>query len=450
MNSTDLAQRIDSLMPRARQELAELVSIRSVADARQFPPEECERAAQWVLKAFADVGFDDIGLHETADGSKAVVGSRPAPDPQAPTVLLYAHYDVQPPLNDSAWRTPPFELTEVDGRWFGRGAADCKGNIVMHLAALRALGDDVPVNLKLVVEGSEEQGTGGLEDFVPKQADLLRADAILVCDTGNAAVGEPAVTVSLRGMVNVVVHVEALPSEMHSGMFGGPAPDALAALVWMLASLRDADGNTTVQGLRSDQTWTGAPYDPDAFRSDAGLSASESLLGSGSVSDMLWARPALTILGIDCPPVLGSTAAIVPRASARLNLRIPPGTDPGQAEEALVAHLRAAAPWGVTVTTEVEASGSPFRAETDGPAYAAMRRAMSTAYGRELALLGQGGSIPLCNVFAETYPDAELILMGVEEPLALIHAPNESVDPGEIARLATAEAAFLQEYAKSF
>jgi acetylornithine deacetylase/succinyl-diaminopimelate desuccinylase-like protein len=172
---------------------------------------------------------------------------------------------------------------------------------------------------------------------VPKQADLLRADAILVCDTGNAAVGEPAVTVSLRGMVNVVVHVEALPSEMHSGMFGGPAPDALAALVWMLASLRDADGNTTVQGLRSDQTWTGAPYDPDAFRSDAGLSASESLLGSGSVSDMLWARPALTILGIDCPPVLGSTAAIVPRASARLNLRIPPGTDPGQAEEALVA-----------------------------------------------------------------------------------------------------------------
>ncbi len=450
MNSTDLAQRIDSLMPRARQELAELVSIRSVADARQFPPEECERAAQWVLEAFADVGFDDIGLHETADGSKAVVGSRPAPDPQAPTVLLYAHYDVQPPLNDSAWRTPPFELTEVDGRWFGRGAADCKGNIVMHLAALRALGDDVPVNLKLVVEGSEEQGTGGLEDFVPKQADLLRADAILVCDTGNAAVGEPAVTVSLRGMVNVVVHVEALPSEMHSGMFGGPAPDALAALVWMLASLRDADGNTTVQGLRSDQTWTGAPYDPDAFRSDAGLSASESLLGSGSVSDMLWARPALTILGIDCPPVLGSTAAIVPRASARLNLRIPPGTDPGQAEEALVAHLRAAAPWGVTVTTEVEASGSPFRADTDGPAYAAMRRAMSTAYGREMALLGQGGSIPLCNVFAETYPDAELILMGVEEPLALIHAPNESVDPGEIARLATAEAAFLQEYAKSF
>src|SRR3954447_18237916 len=311
-------------MPRVREELAELVAITSVADPRQFPPEECARAAEWVLEAFREVGFEDTALHETADGSSAVVGSRPCSDPAAPTILLYAHYDVQPPLDDDAWRTPPFTLTEVDGRWFGRGAADCKGNILMHLTALRALGDEVPVNLRLVVEGSEEQGTGGLEDFVPKNAELLRADAILVCDTGNAAVGVPAVTVSLRGMVNVVVHVEALPGELHSGMFGGPAPDALAALVSILASLRDAQGETTVEGLQHDQTWSGAPYETDAFRSDAGVGEGETLLGSGTVSDMLWARPALTILGIDCPPVVGSTAAIVPRASARLNLRIPP------------------------------------------------------------------------------------------------------------------------------
>lgn len=219
----ELRSRIAELMPRARDELAELVAIPSVADPRQFPPEECERAAQWVLDKFAEVGFQDAHLEETADGSKAVVGSRSCSDPSAPTVLLYAHYDVQPPLDEAAWRTPPFELTEADGRWFGRGTADCKGNIVMHLAALRALGD-VPVNLKLVVEGSEEQGTGGLEAFVPEHADLLRADTILVCDTGNAAVGRPAATVSLRGMVNVVVTVEALGSELHSGMFGGAAP----------------------------------------------------------------------------------------------------------------------------------------------------------------------------------------------------------------------------------
>ncbi|GAA4409767.1 dipeptidase [Fodinibacter luteus] len=445
-SGTDLAARIDALMPQAREELAELVALRSVADPRQFPAEECERAAQWVLERFAAVGFDDARLVETADGSMAVVGSRPCGNPDAPTVLLYAHYDVQPPLDEAAWRTPPFELTEVDGRWYGRGAADCKGNILMHLTALRALDGQVPVNLKLVVEGSEEQGTGGLEAFVPQDPDLLRADTILVCDTGNAAVGEPAATISLRGMVNVVVSVEALGSELHSGMFGGAAPDALAALVAMLATLRDARGNTTVTGLDTTQTWTGAPYPPEQFRADAGVVDGAQLLGDGSVSDMLWARPAVTVIGIDCPPVVGSASAIVPRAAARLNLRIPPGTTPEEAYVAIGQHLTAATPWGVTSTVELEAAGSPFRAEVDGPAYAAMAAALEEAFGVPMAALGQGGSIPLCNVFADTYPDAEIILMGVEEPAAMIHAPNESVHPSEISAMALAEALFLQRY----
>ena len=443
----DLRTHITELMAQARQELAELVAIRSVADPRQFPPEECERAARWVLDKFAEIGFHDAHLEETADGSKAVVGSRSCSDPTALTVLLYAHYDVQPPLDEAAWRTPPFELTESDGRWFGRGTADCKGNIVMHLAALRALGEDLPVNLKLVVEGSEEQGTGGLEAFVPEHAELLRADTILVCDTGNAAVGRPAATVSLRGMVNVVVTVEALGSEVHSGMFGGAAPDALAALVSMLASLRDGHGNTTIKGLENSQTWPGEAYPPDQFRADATVLEGVSLLGDGSVSDMLWSRPAVTVLGIDCPPVVGSASAIVPRTAARLNLRIPPGMTLDEAKAALVGHLHAAAPWGVKVDVKVEASGAPFEAAVDGPAYKAMAMAMQEAYGTPMTTLGQGGSIPLCNVFAETYPDAELILMGVEEPLALIHAPNESVDPTEIANMALSEATFLQGYA---
>ncbi|MET8519498.1 dipeptidase [Nocardioides sp. NPDC004968] len=443
----DLRSRITELMPQARAELAELVAIKSVADPRQFPPEECHRAAQWVLDHFAALGFDDARLAETADGSNAVVGSRQCTRPDAPTVLLYAHYDVQPPLDDAAWQTRPFELVEKDGRWYGRGTADCKGNILMHLLALRALGQDVPVNLKLVVEGSEEQGTGGLEAFVVDNADLLRADTILVCDTGNAAVGQPAATVSLRGMVNVVVSVEALTSEVHSGMFGGAAPDALAALIAMLASMRDAAGNTTVEGLDNTRRWEGQPYPPEQFRSDAGLLDGVQLLGDGSVSDMLWARPAVTVLGIDCPPVVGSAAAIVPKAAARLNLRIPPGLAPDVALKALEAHLRLTAPWGVHVTIEVEATGSPFRATTDGPAYQAMGEAMLEAYEKPMASLGQGGSIPLCNVFTDTYPDAEIILMGVEEPQALIHAPNESVDPREISSMALTEALFLQRYA---
>ncbi|RSM69601.1 dipeptidase [Actinoplanes sp. ATCC 53533] len=442
----DLRDRIAGLMGQARADLAEIVSIPSVADPRQFPPQECARAAQWVLDRFAQVGFTDLRLAETADGSRAVYGARPVPDPAAPTVLLYAHYDVQPPLDDEAWHTPPFTLTEAAGRWYGRGAADCKGNIVMHLTALRALGDECPVNLKLIVEGSEEQGTGGLEDFVPRNADLLRADAILVCDTGNAAVGVPAATVSLRGMVNVVVGVEALGSEVHSGMFGGAAPDALAALVQMLATLRDRAGNTTVSGLDNTQTWHGEDYPADRFRADAGLLDGVYLLGDGTVSDMIWARPVVTVLGIDCPPVIGSAAAIQPHARARLNLRVPPGLDPDKAYDALAGQLRAMAPWGVHVTVEREAVGHPFRARTGGPAYAALASAMRDAFGRPMTALGQGGSIPLCNVFADTYPQAEIILIGVEDPVCRMHAPNESVHPDEIAGMALAEALFLQRY----
>jgi acetylornithine deacetylase/succinyl-diaminopimelate desuccinylase-like protein len=435
-------------MDPVRSELAELVALRSVADPRQFPQEGCTDAANWVRDKFRAEGFDDVRLEKTPDGSFAVVGSRAAAAPDAPTVLLYAHYDVQPPLDDAAWRTPPFELREVDGRWYGRGTADCKGNILMHLIALRALGDALPVNLRLVVEGSEEQGTGGLEAFVASNPELFRADAILVCDTGNAEVGRPSVTVSLRGMVNVVVSVDALASEVHSGMFGGPAPDALAALVAMLASLHDAAGNTVIAGLDHSGAWSGEPYPPEQFRSDAGLLDGVRLIGDGTVSDMLWARPALTILGIDCPRVLGSSAALVPRSAARLNLRVPPGMDPVVARDALAAHLVAAAPWGVRVDVETEAIGSPFLAETTGPAYTAMASAMGEAFRVPMTTLGQGGSIPLCNVFADTYPDAEIILMGVEEPLALIHAPNESVDPNEIEHCALAEALFLQGFAE--
>jgi acetylornithine deacetylase/succinyl-diaminopimelate desuccinylase-like protein len=444
--TVNLRARIGELMPAVGPELAELVAMRSVADPRQFPPEECTRAAEWVRDRFAELGFADARLELTPDGSRAVVGSRPAADPDAPTVLLYTHYDVQPPLDEAAWHTPPFELTEIDGRWYGRGAADCKGNIVMHLLALRALDDDVPVHLKLVVEGSEEQGTGGLEAYVAANPEVLRADTILVCDTGNAAVGRPAMTVSLRGMANVVVTVTALASEMHSGMFGGPAPDALAALIKLLGGLRDERGNTTIAGLDATQTWRGEPYPAEQFRTDVGVLDGVELMGDGTVSDMLWARPAVTVLGIDCPPVTGSSAAIVPRAAARLNLRIPPGTDATKAHDALVAQLRDSAPWGVNVEVRTEAVGSPFEASVDGPGFRAMGAAMLEAYGRPVTTLGQGGSIPLCNVLADTYPEAEIILMGVEEPLALIHAPNESVDPSEIERLALSLALLLRGY----
>ncbi|GLW58316.1 dipeptidase [Kitasatospora phosalacinea] len=445
-SDTELAARVAALMPQARRDLAELVAIPSVADPRQQPPERCREAAEWVAAAFTGAGLQDVRLVETPDGSHAVLGHRPPP-PGAPTVLLYCHYDVQPPLDDAAWTTPPFELTERDGRWYGRGSADCKGNIVMHLTALRALGDDLPVGVKLVAEGSEEQGTGGLEAYVPQHPEDLHADVLLVCDTGNAAVGVPTATTSLRGLANVVVTVRTLRSDVHSGMFGGPAPDALAALVRILDSLRDAEGGTRIDGLDNGGTWSGVGYDEQQFRADAGVLEGVGLTGSGTVADRLWARPAVTVLGIDCAPVVGSAAAVPGTARARVSLRVPPGMDPGTAQDALTAHLVAAAPWGAQVTVEPESKGSPFRAATDGRAYAALDAAAREVYGTPLSFLGQGGSIPLCNVLAAQYPDSEIILMGVEEPRCLIHAPNESVDPSEIEHMATVEALFLRHYA---
>ena len=446
----DLREAVSGLMGRAKSDLTELVTFKSVADAAQFPPEECEHAAQWIVDAFTEVGLQDVTMSPTPDGSNAVHGHAPGPD-GAPTVLLYCHYDVQPPLGEDRWQTPVFELTEKAGRWYGRGTADCKGNIVMHLTALRALKQlhgDFRCGIRLICEGSEEQGTGGLEAFVPDHADLLRADTILVCDTGNFAVGSPTLTTTLRGMVNVDIRLDALSSAMHSGMFGGPAPDPLAALIAMLASLRDKHGNTTIDGLDNTQSWTGGGYPPDQFRADASVLDGVDLIGDGSPADLLWARPAVTVLGIDVPPVIGSTGAVQASAAARVSLRVPPGMSAEQGRQALTAHLSRRVPWHLRYDIQQVALGDPFVGSLKGHGYDTLKGALEDAFGRPLATVGQGGSIPLCNVFAETMPDAEIFLMGVEEPKCLIHAPNESVDPSEIEHIALAEALFLERYAR--
>jgi acetylornithine deacetylase/succinyl-diaminopimelate desuccinylase-like protein len=450
VTDSTLADAVQGLMPQARADLADLVAIPSVYDARQFDLAYCAQAADWVAQAFRELGFADVRLEATPDGSNAVIGSVVGPE-GAPTVLLYSHYDVQPPLDEDAWNSAPFELVERDGRWYGRGSADCKGNLVMHLTALRALRQlgGYPVGLKVVIEGSEEQGTGGLERWVEANPDVLRADAIVIADGGNAERGLPTLTTSLRGMVTAILRVESMTGMQHSGSYGGAAPDALAALIAILATFRDAEGRTTVRGLEdlTDATWQGVDYPVDRFRADAGVLDGVELIGGGSIPDAVWARPALTVTGIDSPPAVGSANAIQPSAAARLNLRIPPSADIPRAVKALTHHVHAVAPWGVRVQLDIEGTGSGYLAATDGRAYAAMRAAMKEAYGVEAVTAGQGGSIPLCSTLQATYPAAEIMLIGVEEPLSLIHAPNESVHPDEIRRMAIVEAAFLSRLA---
>jgi acetylornithine deacetylase/succinyl-diaminopimelate desuccinylase-like protein len=443
--SEELGRRVRDLMPRAREDLGALVAIPSVADPNQYPPERCIEAAEWVRDAFTDAGLSDCRLLDIPDGHPAVFGEAPAPD-GAPTVLLYCHYDVQPPLDEAAWRTPPFELTESDGRWWGRGAADCKGNLVAHLTALRALEGSFGAGVKLIAEGAEEQATGGLEEFVSTQGELLNADAVIVLDAGNFALGVPTMTTMLRGLAIVQVRVRSLEGPVHSGEFGGPAPDALVGLVRILASLHDDAGNIAVGGTGADQRWEGIEYPPEQFRDDAGVLEGVELVGEGAVADELWARPSITVLGIDCPPVVGSTPAVQAEARARVSMRVPPGIDAEAAAQALEDHLRSHVPWGLRVDIDLEATGDPFKARVGGPAFEAMSGALADAFGKPTTTMGQGGSIPLCNALADAMPDAEIMLMGVEEPHCLMHAPNESVDAGELERIALAEALFLQSY----
>ena len=441
-----LADDVKGLMPRTQEDLARLVAIPSVADERQYPREECLKAAQLTAELFDDAGLDGIRELESPDGYPAVFGSAPGPA-GTPTVLLYCHYDVQPPLGEDAWETPPFALTpRDDGRWYGRGAADDKGGLVTHLAALRALGGgSFPVNLKLIAEGAEEQGSAGLDAVVAEHRDLLLADVIAVADGGNFATGEPTLTTTLRGIANVVVTVRSLRSAMHSGMFGGAAPDALMALVRMLATLHDDAGTTRVRGLANDMTWDGEAYPADQYRADATLLDGVDVIGDGAVADMLWSRYSVNVLGIDCPPVVGATAAVQPEARAAVSLRVPPGEDEAAALRALTAHLEAVAPWHVQVEITPGQGASPFRARSDGPAFATMLHALSEAYGKPARTAGQGGSIPLCTLLQNAMPEAEILMYGVEEPRCLIHAPNESVDPSEIEHMALAEALFLRE-----
>ncbi|MFC5202152.1 dipeptidase [Streptomyces kaempferi] len=451
MSSNPVAETVASLMPAAKAELTELVAFKSVADFGQYPRVESEGAANWIADTLRAEGFQDVTLLDTPDGTQSVYGFLPGPE-GARTVLLYAHYDVQPPLDEAAWTTPPFELTERDGRWYGRGTADCKGGLVMHLLALRALkaNGGVPVSVKVIVEGSEEQGTGGLERYAEEHPELLAADTIVIGDVGNFRLGLPTVTSTLRGMTLVRVRIDTLEGNLHSGQFGGAAPDALGALIRVLDSLRAKDGSTTVDGLSGDARWEGLQYDEEAFRQDAKVLDGVELIGSGSVADRIWARPAVTVLGIDCPPVVGATPSVQAGARALVSLRVPPGTDAAEATKLLQAHLEAHAPWGARVSTEQIGQGQPFRADTSSPAYKAMAEAMAVAYpGEKMQSAGQGGSIPLCNTLASLYPRAEILLIGLSEPEAQIHAVNESVSPDELERLSVTEALFLQKYAAS-
>jgi len=436
-----MPDRVAALMPQIRADLERLVRLPSIAFPG-YPDEPVVAAAEATREILRDAGVANAELLEVPGAPSAVYGEIPGP-PGTPTVLLYAHYDVQPAGNESEWESDPWVPTERNGRLYGRGTADDKCGIALHAGALRALGGAPPVTIKVIIEGEEETGRGTFETYVAENPERFAADLVVVADAGNWKVGEPTLTTTLRGLVSLDVTVSTLRGPVHSGLFGGAVPDALVALTRMLASLHDEAGNVAVAGLARSE-WSGRPVDEAALREAAGVLDGVGLAGSGTIAERLYTRPSITAIGLDAPALATAGNALVPSATARISARLDPADDPHAAGDAIESHLRAAAPWDVRVEILQRQFARGFRLTEGGPGEQAARAAMTDAYGKDAVAVGSGGAIPLVVVLADAIPGAEIVLWGASDDGAQIHSANESVDLAELERATLAEVLLLE------
>jgi acetylornithine deacetylase/succinyl-diaminopimelate desuccinylase-like protein len=431
----------EDLFPGVRSELERLVRIPSVS-AAGFDAGQVLRSAAATARLLEDAGFDDVRLLDEVPGSHpAVYGVARGPAGSG-RVLLYAHHDVQPPGDISLWESPPFEPAERHGRMFGRGTADDKAGIAVHAAALRTWQGKPPLEVAVFIEGEEETGSAHLPDFLKNYRSLLRADAIVVADCSNWGIGQPTLTTSLRGIVDCVVEVRTLDHSVHSGKYGGPVPDALTALCRLIATLHDPAGNVAVSGLHTGPRPALAIDEPD-LRERVGLRPGVQLIGEGSLSQRIWARPAISVLAIDAPAVADAAHALVPWARASLSMRLAPGDDAQRAFAALEEHLRSRRPWNAELTVTKERVGEPHQIEASGPVFDAFRRACTDTWDCAPVEPGSGGSLPLVAALADDYPDMALLLTGIDDPDSRAHSENESVHLDELKRCLVNEAVLL-------
>ena len=443
LTDDDLRAAIARELPGVRADLERLVRIPGIA-FEGFDHSHVERSAEAVAELLRGCGLDTQIVR--GDGQPAVIGRRPAP-PGAPTVLLYAHHDVQPAGDPALWTSDPFEPVERDGRLYGRGAADDKAGVMAHVAALRAFGDQLPVGVVVFVEGEEEFGSDSLDGIIADHLEELRSDVIVIADSGNWDIGRPALTTSLRGLVNCFVEVRTLKSAVHSGMFGGPVPDALTVLARLIATLHDENGETAVDGLIG-REGASVDYPEDRFRQEAGMLDGVKLIGGGTITDRIWTKPAIAVLGIDAPRTAESANALQASAKAKLSIRLAPGDDPRSAYAAVRSHLEKYVPWGAHVEVTFESDGAPCVIDATGPAYDAARQAFRDAWdGTAPVDMGVGGSIPFIATFQELFPQAAILVTGVEDPYSAAHGPDESLHLGEFARVCLAEAMLLRNVA---
>ena len=458
---SDVLAALEARFDETIDDLVELARIPGVS-AAGFDPAEVVRSAEHVARLVTSAGFDDVELLRVGDAHPAVVGSwRGAPG--APTVLVYAHHDVQPPGRPTHWESPPFEPTlRADGRLYGRGVVDDKAGLLLHLAAFRAwqeVAGRLPLNVVLLVEGEEEIGSLHLAEFLRAHRERLAADVIVLSDTANLATGLPSLTVSLRGLVSVDVTVRALDHPLHSGLWGGPAPDAATALCTLLGRLTDAAGAIAIPGFydavpeldpATREAFASLPFDEAEFRADAGLLRGVPLSGEPgrTVYEQLWARPALAVTALEAMPLAEAANQLIAEARARVGLRVPPGMDPEAACARLVEFLEAVPPRGVEVATEVEACAPGWQTTPVGPAFDAARRALAAGFGCEPVAIGCGGTIPFVGPFSEVHGGAPALLLGLEDPICNAHGENESLHLGDFRKAARASAHLWAELAR--
>jgi acetylornithine deacetylase/succinyl-diaminopimelate desuccinylase-like protein len=445
--TAELRQTVAALMPPLLDDLGELVAIESVsADPERLG--EVEKSARKTADLFAAEGFD-VRIVRAFDGAPpAVVGEKKGPE-GAPTVLLYAHHDVQPENDHADWDSPPFVATKRGDRLYGRGAADDKAGIAAHVGAvraLRALGDgELPVTVRLFIEGEEEVASATLPQLLKKFEDDLRADVIVIGDSGNWDIGVPALTTSLRGLIRVDVELRTLDHAVHSGMWGGLAPDAIMAMIRLLDTLWDDDGSPAIAGLVSGPAAEVA-YPEERLRAESGAIDGLQWVGHGSAVERMWTQPAVTVTGFDAPKVAGASNTLSPLARARVTVRIAPGDTAENAVACLQAHLEKHTPWGARLSTTVVDTGEPIALEASGPAYDAARAAFAEAWdGTPPIDMGVGGSIPFIAEFLEAFPGASVLVTGVEDPDTRAHGANEGLHLAEFERVVLAEALLLQK-----
>lgn len=441
----DLAAAAQRVFPSVVADLSDMVAIDSVS-ADPERADQVQRSARAVADLVTGLGCDDVQV-VTEGGQPAVLARFPAPA-GAPTVCLYAHHDVQPEGDPQLWQSPPFAATERAGRLFGRGAADDKGGLAVHLAALRAFDGRPPVGVVLFVEGEEEVGSASLPAILAAHREALAADVFVIADSGNWEVGVPAFTTSLRGFTDCVVELRTLDHAVHSGAFGGVVPDALTALCRLLATLHDDQGNVVVPGLHAGPG-PDLDYPEDRLRTDAGMLPGVRLIGEGSVVERIWTKPAVSVIALDATPVSRASNTLIPSARAKISVRLAPGDDAQRALDHLVDHLHRQVPWGAKLTVTKGELGQPSEIGFSGLYAEAARAAFAEAWGREPVFIGQGGSIPLVAEFATAFPEATVLVTAVSDPDSRMHGANESVHLGDLRAACLAETLFLQSLASS-